>query len=369
MSMVDPRIQRMAQVLVHYSLELKEGDVFLIRGSDLAAPLIRAVYAEALRAGAHPEVWPSMQGLAEIFYREASEAQLKFVSPALKLAMETYDALLAIRGDYNTRALSGVDPSRQAIAARAQSDVMKTYMERSASGAFRWCATQFPTHAQAQEANMSLDDYADFVFRACRVDGEDPVAEWRAVHEEQSRLVERLSHFDQLRIVGDGTDLTLRVGGRTWVSADGKRNFPDGEIFTGPVEDSANGTIRFSFPGIHAGKEIEDIRLTFENGKVVKASAARGEDLLKALLATDDGASYLGEIGIGTNYGIERFSRNMLFDEKIGGTVHLAIGSGYPETGSKNQSGIHWDMLCDLRSGGEIYGDGELIYRDGKFLF
>lgn len=359
----------MAEVLVRYSLELKEGDVFLIRGSDLASPLIRAVYAEALRAGAHPQVWPSISGLAEIFYREASEEQLKFVSPLMKLAMETFDAYLAIRGDYNTRALSGVDPSRQAIAARASAELTKVYMDRAAAGALRWCATEFPTHAQAQEASMSLDEYADFVFRACRVHGEDPVAEWQAVHEEQSRLVERISQYDQLRIVGDGTDLTLRVGGRKWVSADGKRNFPDGEIFTGPIEDSANGTIRFSFPGIYAGKEIEDIRLTFENGKVVKATAARGEELLQALLGTDVGASYLGEIGIGTNYGIERFSRNMLFDEKIGGTVHLAIGAGYPETGSRNQSGIHWDMLCDLRNGGEIYGDGELIYRDGRFLF
>lgn len=367
--MFDPRIERMAQVLVRYSLGLKEGDVFLIRGSDLSAPLIKAVYREALRAGAHPEVWTSVPGLAEIFYREASDAQLEFVSPFLKLATETFDAYLAIRGDYNTRALSGVDPARQAKAAKASSGVMKTYMDRAAAGVFRWCGTQYPTHAQAQEANMSLDEYAEFVFQACRLNEDDPVAAWRAVEEEQSRLIERLRGYDQLRIVGDGTDLTLRVGGRTWVSADGKRNFPDGEIFTGPVEDSANGTIRFSFPGIHAGKEIEDIRLTFEQGKVVKASAARGEELLKALLATDEGAAYLGEIGIGTNYGIERFTKNMLFDEKIGGTVHLAVGAGYPETGSKNKSGIHWDMLCDLRSGGEIYGDGELIYKDGKFLF
>lgn len=359
----------MGKVLVHYSLALKKGDVFLIRGSDLSSPLIKAVYSEALKAGAHPEVWTSVPGLAEIFYREASDEQLKFVSPFTKLAMETFDAYLAIRGDYNTRSLSGVDPSRQAVAAKASAEVTKVYLERSASGALRWCSTQYPTHAQAQEANMSLDDYAEFVFRACRLDSDDPVAAWESVREEQNRLIEQIERYDELRIVGEGTDLTLRVGGRKWISADGKHNFPDGEIFTGPVEDSANGTIRFSFPGLYGGKEIEDIRLTFEGGKVVKASAARGEELLKALLASDHGASYLGEIGIGTNYGIERFTRNMLFDEKIGGTIHLAVGAGYPETGSKNQSGIHWDMLCDLRSGGEIYGDGELIYKDGKFLF
>lgn len=359
----------MAQVLVHYSLELKEGDLFLIRANDLSTPLIKAVYKEALKAGAHPEVWSSIPGLAEIFYREAGDEQLKFVSPFIKLAMETFDAYLAIRGDYNTRALSGVDPSRQAVAAKANAEVTKVYLERSAAGELRWCGTQYPTHAQAQEANMSLDEYAEFLFRACRVDVDDPVAAWNSVREEQSRIIEQIKGYDELHIVGDGTDLKLRVGGRKWISADGKHNFPDGEIFTGPVENSANGTIRFSFPGLYGGKEIEDIRLTFEQGKVVEASAARGEELLKALLGSDEGASYLGEIGIGTNYGIERFTRNMLFDEKIGGTIHLAVGAGYPETGSKNQSGVHWDMLCDLRSGGEIYGDGELIYKDGKFLF
>lgn len=364
----DLRIKRLAETLVHYSLKIKEGDLLLIQGSDLAAPLMREVYREALRAGGHPEVMVSIPGLSEIFLREASDKQLEHVSPASRVYYEKYDAMLSIGGGYNTRALSGVDPKRQAARSKATSELSRIFMERSAKGELRWCVTQYPTHSAAQEAGMSLEDYADFVFRACRVTEEDPVAAWRQVREEQKRLVEAISAFDTLRIVGEGTDLTLRVGGRKWISADGEHNFPDGEIFTGPVEDSAEGHIRFSFPAIHAGREVEDIRLTFKGGKVVEASAARGEELLKSLLAVDEGASRLGEIGIGTNFGIDRFTRNMLFDEKLGGTVHLALGAGYPETGSTNVSGIHWDMLCDLRNGGEIYGDGKLIYKEGKFL-
>lgn len=366
--MADPRVERMAETLIHYSLEIKKGDLLLIRGSDLVAPLIKETYRKAIQAGAHVDVMVSLPGLAEAFLKEADDDQLNFVSPLNEVMVEKYDAMLAIRGEYNTRSLSGVDPKRQAARAKATAPVNQRFMERAAQGELRWCGTEYPTHAAAQDANMSLDEYQDFVFRACRVDEEDPVAAWREVHEEQERIIKAIEGIDQLRIVGEETDLTLRVGGRKWINADGEKNFPDGEIFTGPVEDSAEGHIRFSFPGIYAGKEIEDIRLTFEKGKVTNATASRGEDLVKALLASDEGASYLGEIGIGTNYRIDRFTQNILFDEKIGGTIHLALGAGYPETGSKNQSGIHWDMLADLREGGEIYGDGKLIYQDGKFV-
>lgn len=364
----DPRIQRLAETLIHYSLKIKEGDLVLIQGSDLAAPLIREAYRESLRAGAHPDVMISIPGLREIYMNEASEKQLGHISPIGRLVNERYDAVLSIGGGYNTRSMGNVDPKRQAARSKATAEINKLFMERAAKGELRWCLTQYPTHSDAQEAGISLEDYAEFVFRACRVTEDDPVAAWQRVREEQERLIAAISAVDTLRIVGEGTDLTLRVGGRKWISADGEHNFPDGEIFTGPMEDSAQGHIRFSFPAIYAGKEVEDIRLTFENGRVVEARAARGEELLKSLLAVDEGASRLGEIGIGTNFGIDRFTRNMLFDEKMGGTIHLAVGAGYPETGSSNISGIHWDMLCDLRKGGEIYGDGKLIYREGKFL-
>lgn len=367
--MRDVRIVKMADVLVNYSLALHPGDVVLIKGSEIAAPLIHAVYEAAVKAGAYPEVQVELTGLTETFLKEASDDLIKTVSPFNRLAMETFNALLSIRGEANLRSLSGVNPERQAARSKANSDISRTFMQRSASGDLRWCVAQFPTHANAQEANMSLADYEDFVFRACGVLEKDAAGFWRQMHADQERAMNLLSQHDNLRIVGPDTDLSLRVGGRTWINSSGEANLPDGEIFTGPVEDSANGYIRFSFPGIYGGKAIEDIWLRFDKGKVVDARAADGEELLKALLNTDAGASYLGELGIGTNFGITRHTRNMLFDEKIGGTVHLAVGGGYPETGSQNESAIHWDMLCDLREGGEIYGDGKLIYKNGQFLY
>ncbi|MBE3599365.1 MAG: aminopeptidase [Limnochordaceae bacterium] len=366
--MRDPRVSRMAEVLVRYSVEVKPGDLVLVQGSDLASPLIAEVYREVLRAGGHPDVVTGVPGLSEIFYKEASQAQLEHVSPLAQLSVEKYQVHVSIGGAHNVKHLAGVDPKRQAVRSKALAPLNTLFMQRAARGELRWVYTEFPTNALAQEAGMSLADFEEFVFAACKVDRPDPIAAWRSVHDEQERICRFLERFDVLRIVARDTDLTLRVGGRKWENADGKANFPDGEVFTGPVEDSANGYIRFSFPGIYAGKEIEDIRLEFQDGKVVKATARRGEELLHALLDSDPGARYLGELGIGTNFEIQRFTREMLFDEKIGGTVHLAVGAGYPETGSKNESGVHWDMLCDMRDGGEIYGDGRLIYRSGKFL-
>lgn len=367
--MPDPRLAKMAQVLVRYSVGVKPGDKVFIQGSELAAPLMRELVRETLRAGGHPDVHAGVPGALEIFFKEASEDQLKHISPLQELVVGTYDCFINVKAPHNVKELAGVDPARQALHTRAMAPVNMTFMKRASSGELRWVLTQFPTQAGAQEAGMSLAEFEEFVFAACRLDEDDPVAAWQRVHDEQERLVERLGQVKELRIVAPDTDLTLSVEGRRWINADGRANFPDGEVFTGPVEDSAQGRIRFSFPGIYAGKEIEDIRLEFKDGKVVAAQAARGEDLLHALLDSDEGARFLGEIGIGTNFQIRRFSREMLFDEKIGGTVHLAVGAGYPETGSTNESGVHWDMLCDLRQGGEIYGDGRLIYREGRFLF
>ncbi|NLN17656.1 MAG: aminopeptidase [Firmicutes bacterium] len=367
--MRDPRVTNMAKVLVHYSLGIKPGDFFVIRSGEVATPLIKAVYEEALQAGAHPEVQIRMSEINEIFLKNANDEQLQYVSSLTRIPVEEADACLTILGEVNVRALSGVDPARQALRSRATSELTNTMMKRAAAGEYRWCLTQFPTNADAQEANMSLSEYEDFVFEACGLNEEDPVAYWQRIDAEQEELIKRLDSVETLHIVGEDTDLTLNTGGRRWKSCSGKSNFPDGEIFTGPVEDSANGYIRFSFPGIFRGQLIEDIRLRFEDGKVVSAAARHGEKLLHALLDTDPGARYLGELGIGTNYAITRHTRNMLFDEKIGGTVHLALGAAYPATGSRNESAIHWDMLCDLRSGGEIYADGQLIYKDGKFTF
>jgi aminopeptidase len=242
---------------------------------------------------------------------------------------------------------------------------MKTFMERSARKELRWCITVYPTQAMAQDADMSLRDYQDFVYGAGLLNEPDPVAAWRKAGERQQELIRWLTGKKQVILKGANVDLGLSIAGRTFEQADGKYNFPDGEIFTGPVEDSVNGWIRFRYPAIYDGQEVTDIELWFEQGRVVKEKASKGQELLTSLLNTDAGARFLGEWGIGTNYGIQRFTKNMLFDEKIGGTIHLAVGASYPETGGKNDSGLHWDMLCDMAES-EIRVDGEMFYKDGK---
>ncbi len=239
-------------------------------------------------------------------------------------------------------------------------------MERAAAGELRWCGTLFPTRAHAQEAGMSLADYEDFVYRACLLDRDDPAAAWREVHREQQRIIDYLARRDVIRIVAPDTDLTYRVGGRTWINSSGARNFPSGEVFTAPHEDSASGTVRFSYPALRFGNEVEDVRLTFRDGRVVEATAARGQAFLEAMLELDPGARALGEVAFGLNYGITRFTRNILYDEKIGGTMHVALGQAYPDSGGTNRSALHWDLICDLHEG-RVYADGELCYADGRF--
>ena len=366
--MVDPRIEKLASVLVHYSLQIRRNDLFRIAGPSLATPLIRAVYAEALAAGANPYVRVSLEGLEELFYRKATDEQLRFVSNLDREEIEQVDATLGIGGRWNTRDLTGVLPQRLATRREAMSELQRRYLERAAKDELRWCATQYPTHAEAQDAEMSLVEYEDFVFTAGLLHESDPVAAWERVRAEQARVAATLGRCATLAFHGPDVDLTVSVAGRTWINAAGEKNFPDGEVFTGPVEDSASGRVRFSFPAIFQSREVDGVELTFERGKVAQARAVKGEDFLRAMLDTDAGARYLGELAFGLNYGIRKFTRNILFDEKIGGTMHMALGIGYPETGSKNTSGLHWDMICDLRADSEVKADGKVIYRNGKFL-
>ena len=366
--MIDSRLTKMAEVLVDYSLELKPEDKFLINTTDLATPLVKEVYRIALLRGAYPEIQIQPEGLSRIYYATASNEQLQYVSPLREMALGSFQAFLSIIADHNTKSLTNVDSGKIALRQRSMAPLNQLFMERAAKGEMRWCVALYPTLGLAQEASMSLDEYAEFVMEGCLLNSSDPKAQWQEVHDQQERYVELLNGVDVIEVKAKDTDLRLRLKGRTWENCDGRMNFPDGEIFTAPIEDSVEGVIRFSFPGIYSGKEVEDIRLTFEKGKVVKATASRGEELLHSLLDTDAGARRVGEFAIGTNFGITKFTRNMLFDEKIGGTIHLALGSTYPETGGKNQSGIHWDMLCDMRDGGEIYADGQLIYKDGQML-
>lgn len=337
--MTDQRIKKFADVLVQYSLELKSGQTFVINTNPLAELLALEVYRSALLAGAnayilleHPQAW-------EVFYKVASDDQLQFLSPLAKFIVETFDARLSISAEQNTRTLSGVDPKRMAMRSQAWRPIMRTFMERASRRELRWCTTEFPTHASAQEADMSVLEYEEFIYSAGKLNDPDPIARWKEEGLRMERLVDWLHGKKNMVIRGADVDLKLSIEDRTFVSADGHENFPDGEIFTGPVEESVNGWICFHYPAIYAGREVVDVELWFENGKVVKEKASKGGEFLTSMLNTDQGARFLGELGIGTNYDIPRFTKNMLFDEKLGGTIHLAVGASYPETGARTTSG------------------------------
>jgi aminopeptidase len=366
--MADIRLQRLAQVLVHYSLGIKKGDRLAIETSPRAAPLVREVVREAMRAGAYPETVIGLPGVREIRLKEGSDEQLSYIPALRRMIVEEYEAQLQIEASENTKGLSGVDPQRVAVSQMAARDLIPTYLQRMADRALRSCIAMYPTDAQAQDANMSLSDFEDFVYHACFLDDADPVARWKELSQQQERLVQWLNGKHTIHLRGSDTDLTFSFAGRVFVNDDGLYNFPGGEFFTGPVEDSANGYIRYSFPATFGGRSIEDVRLRFENGVVVEARAAQGQDYLDAMLNLDEGARRLGEFAFGNNRNVDRCIKSTLFDEKMGGTVHLALGASIPETGGVNQSVLHWDMVCDLRTGSEIRVDGELFSKDGQFV-
>lgn len=365
--MPDPRIAKLANLMAEYSLALKPGQQVWLRTNPLAQELNLAFYEAAVKAGAYVQVDQAVTGAEEAFYKYASDRLLDFVAPVRKLIVESFDASLRIMADDNTRSLAGIDPKRLARSRKAGADLFTTQMKRTADGTFRWCITVYPTPAMAQDANMSLADYSEFVYGAGMLNDSDPVAFWRAEGKRQEKLTRWLKGRNRVSIKGANVDASMSIKDRIFETSDGQYNFPDGEIFTSPVENSAEGWIRFKYPAVYGGQEVEDIELGFEAGRVVKEKAAKNQALLTSLLNTDPGARVLGEWGIGTNYGIKRFSRNMLFDEKIGGTIHFAVGQGFPECGGKNESGLHWDMLCDM-SDSEIKIDGDLFYKNGKFV-
>jgi aminopeptidase len=366
--MADPRIEKLADLLVNYSVAVKPGNKVVIQGSTVGEPLIQAVFQKILQAGGHPTVLTTLPGESELLFRYGSDEQLKHVPEPLKLAMSTYDCRIYIMADNNTRALSKVDPAKMVIRAQARGELMKIQMKRSAAGELRWVLAPYPTNAYAQDAEMSLTDYEDFLYGACMPDLNDPIGYWKKVAAYQTKIVKWLKGKKQVHIIGKETDLRMSIAGRVFESCDGHKNIPDGEVFTGPVENSVEGKVFFSFPAIYNGREVTGVRLWFEKGKVVKATADKNQDFLVKTLATDKGSKRVGEFAIGTNEGIAKFTREILFDEKIGGSFHMALGAGYPETGSKNESAIHWDMVCDLRDGGEIRVDDTLFYKNGKFV-
>ncbi|TAK23220.1 MAG: aminopeptidase [Chloroflexota bacterium] len=353
--MHDPRIDQLASTLVHYSVEVRPGEKVLIVGPETSRPLALAVYRETLRAGGLPILWATFEEAGRLAFDHGSDEQIGWTNPILIEAVRAVDTFISVRAPTNLRLLSSVDPAKAVIAQKARSAFLEVALST------RWVVCEMPTPALAQEAGMSTEEFEAFSFGAMSVD-------WPALRAELATRKRQLEAGRQLRIVAKDTDLSVSVAGRTWVTDDGKHNMPGGEIFTGPIEDSAEGHIAYEYPAVYNGREVDGVRLWFRAGVVVDASATRGEQFLTSMLDADAGARRLGEIGIGINYGISRHTKSVLFDEKIGGTVHLALGRAYPESGATNQSAVHWDMVKDLRDGGELFLDGVAIQRSGVFL-
>jgi aminopeptidase len=365
----DPRVEKLADLITGYSLALDEGQVFRIDGEESAIPLVASMYRFALRRGALPYVHVRPAGLEEILLAEGDDDQLTYISEGERQQSELLDAWATIWSTSNTRALTRADPERRKLQLSAHYRMVNRRWQRISAGELAWCGTLMPTAAHAQDAEMSLAEYEDFVYGAChvRVD-DDPIAHWESTSAELTARARELETVRELRIVGRDTDLRVVVEGRPWLPSEGRHNMPDGEVFTSPVETGTEGEIYFAFPSIFQGREVESVRLRFEEGRVVRAEASSGEDYLRALIATDEGSSVLGEVAFGLNYEINRFTRDILFDEKIGGTMHVALGGGFEEAGTQNTSDLHWDLICDLREEGEVYADGELVWKAGAFL-
>lgn len=366
--MRDPRIEALAQILVNYSTGVKKGETCVIQSEVAAEPIVQAVYEEVLKAGGLPIVQLGLTEQASAFYKYASEEQLKWIAPTQEWIYENIDNRIVIMADTNPRALSNVDPMKQSMVSAARKPLMDASMQRSANGEYNWSLTLFPTQAYAAEAGLSLPEYEDFFYGACLATDPEPLTAWQRQSDMVKRLAEWIEGHKEVHITApNGTDITLGIEGRKFIPCVGTHNMPDGEFFTGPVEDSVNGHVAFSFPATYGGREVSGVELDFKDGKVVDAKAQQGEDFLLKMLDTDEGARRLGELGIGTNYGIATGTKEILLDEKIGGTVHMAVGMSYPETGGVNDSAIHWDLVCDLRDGGRIEVDGELLQENGEF--
>ncbi|MEN6369179.1 MAG: aminopeptidase [Thermotogota bacterium] len=366
--MFDPRVSKLAEVLVQYSVGVHPDDKVFIQGGPAAIPLIKAVVVEVLRAGGHPFTRMTVPDLDELVYRHASDAQLRHVPEPTRLIYETYDVMITFWSSDNTKSLTNVPPEKLVLSNQATKDLSRTFMQRMATQDLRWVGTLYPTAAYAQDAEMGVHEYEDFVYNACLPDPQDPVSVWKKLSAWQQKLVDWLDGKKELRVEGPNVDLRMKIAGRTFKNCDGKNNMPDGEIFTGPVEDSVEGHVRFSYPTVFQGRKLTGVELWFKKGKVTQAKADTGDEFLQKTLDVDAGARSVGEFAVGTNRGITRATGNTLFDEKINGSFHMALGAGMPETGSRNESAIHWDMVCDLMQGGRIYVDDKLIYESGQFL-
>jgi aminopeptidase len=366
--MPDPRVRTLAELLCAYSLDVQPGDLVRVDGPAHAQPLFVELTRAITVAGGHPWLRPQLPGVSRILLERGSDAQLGRTTRLDEISGEAPDKVLTVWSPENTRALSQVPGERMARYNGARRHLTERFFERMAAGDVAWCGTAYPSHGAAQDAGMSLAEWEDFVYGAGHLEDADPLEHWRAQSARQAALAERLSRASALRIVAEGTDLTVEVGGRRWMNADGRQNFPDGEVYTSPQHERTSGHISFAFPSSYQGHDVEGVQLWFEDGRVVREAATKGADFLTRMLDTDEGARHLGEVAFGMNDQIQHATRDTLFDEKIGGTCHVAVGMAFPEAGGSNTSAIHWDLVCDLRRGGEVFADGERIFRDGRFL-
>jgi aminopeptidase len=364
----DYELRKLAEVVVGYSTAVEDGDVVRIEGHPTTTPLIQELYRAALGAGGHPSAQLIVDEPLEALLEEGSNDQVEWVPLDVRWNLEQGDVWIALDGPENTRNLTGADPAKLARRLKAREPYQARYLERFGAGELRWILCAYPSEAAAQEAGMSLSEFRELLHGACFLDADDPVAAWTSFGEQLDHIGSFLERTSKLRIVAEDTDLSLGVGGRTWIRSNGKTNLPDGEVFTGPQESSVEGTIRFNFPAAIRGRQAEDVRLRFEGGEVVEATASRGESFLRELIGMDDGARRAGEFAFGLNDAVTDHTGSVLLDEKIGGSVHLALGRSVVGTGGENVSALHWDMVCDLRQGSEVYADGELVYRDGRFM-
>lgn len=366
--MKDARIDKLADMLVTYSIDVQPGQKIMIHGEMGGEPLMAAIMRKCLQVGAYPFVIPYTTDYFESMFRYATPDMFAGIFEPYKHLVETYDARIRILGEQNTREASQFDPELVSKFYAESGKITRIMLDREMKGEMKWVMSLFPTQAYAQDANMSLTDYEDFVYSACMPDPDDPAGYWRKVEARQAKAIRWLKGKKSVHVTAPGTDLTLSIDGRPFVNCASHINVPDGEIFTSPVENSANGYVQYTYPTLYEGFEVDKVHLEFKDGKVIKASAEKNEDFLLKKLDTDTGSRFLGEFAIGTNEGIDRFTGQILFDEKIGGSFHMALGHGYPESLSENDSSVHWDMICDLRDGGEITVDGELFYKNGAFV-
>lgn len=371
--MRDPRIDKWAELLIKYSIKVESNHKVLIHGDLSALPLIEACYEECLKSGAYVDCLLNHDRLNEYFLKNASTEQL-LMSPQLKkYAVEKFDRFLFIYAPSNLQALTNISLERHTYSSKANQPIQKAILDRKAKGEIFWCRTHYPTTSAAQNASMGTLEFENFVFRAGFLDHENPIESWKALGKKQQKAIEYLSNKKELHFKNsNGTDLRVNIAGMKWVNLCGTINFPDGEVYTGPnlnaADGGVNGTVKYDFPTIYRGVEVDGIELTFKNGAVIEAKASRNEAFLHSMIEQDAGAKYVGEIALGTNYCVNTGVKDILFDEKIGGTFHTALGMGYPETGNTNQSALHWDLVCDLRKDGVIYADNEKIFENGIYL-